>query len=131
MISGASVFLRGICVCVSVPHDSVHNSSPIFTKFGTDHQERDLAGEFVGGEIRKPTSGFKPMRRKKSHVNVQGKFSKLSEIPSLISIQSSIATPLPIIILLELFVLLFYLLFLFVYFLVSVVHRNIVQLKLQ
>ncbi len=52
------------CVCVSVQHDSVRNSSPIFTKFGTDHQDPDATDEFVGGENRKSTSGFMRMRTK-------------------------------------------------------------------
>ena len=51
-------------VCVYVPDDSVRNSSPIFTKFGTDHQDPDGTDEFVGGENRKSTSGFMRMRSK-------------------------------------------------------------------
>ena len=52
------------CVCVYVPDDSVRNSSPIFTKFGTDHQDLDGTDEFVGGENRKSTTGFMRMRSK-------------------------------------------------------------------
>jgi len=60
-ISGASGFLR-LSVCMY--NDSVRNSSPIFTKFGTDHQDPDGMDEFVGGENRKSTSGFMRFRSK-------------------------------------------------------------------
>ena len=52
-------------VCMtSVPDDSVRNSSPIFTKFGTDNQDREGKDEFVFGECRETTSGFMRMRSK-------------------------------------------------------------------
>jgi hypothetical protein len=59
MVSPSHVY-----VCMYVPNDSVRNSSPIFTKFGTDHQDPDVTDEFVGGENRKSTSGFMRMRSK-------------------------------------------------------------------
>ena len=64
-------------VCMTyVPDNSVRNSSPIFTKFGTDHQDEELrtlssgtevihtymgGDEFHGGENWKSTSGFMRM----------------------------------------------------------------------
>ena len=53
-----------LSVCLSVPDDSVRNSSLIFTKFGTDHQDPDGTDEFVGGKNWKSTSGFMRMRSK-------------------------------------------------------------------
>ena len=48
----------------SVPHDSVRNSLPIFTKFGTDHQDPDGTDKFVASDNQKSTSGFMRMRSK-------------------------------------------------------------------
>ena len=61
-IGGASKV--GFSGCLSVLDDSVRNSSPIFTKFGTGHQDPDGTDEFVGGGNRKSTSGFMRMHSK-------------------------------------------------------------------